>query len=125
MHVALRFAVAVVLAGHLCVTAGATTRTEWHVHQPVVINLPEDIADDALLKSLREDIDRHPDDFVTFTTRVEASRFLEQHASDARYETQQRMRGLGVLGYWQGRTIVVLPLVTRRTRGLFDPANLR
>jgi hypothetical protein len=125
MHATLRYGMVAVLAGYLCATASATARTEWHVHEPVVINLPEDLADDAMLKSLREDVNRHPDDFVTFTTRAEASRFLEQHASDARYETQQRMRGLGVLGYWQGRTIVVLPLVTRRTRGMFDPANLR
>jgi len=116
MQAALRCAVAVFLAGHLCVTAGAMSRTEWSVHKPAAIDLLEDIADDAMLKSLREDIDRHPDDFVTFATKAEASRFLEQHAADARYETQPRMRGLGVLGYWQGRTVVVLPLVSRRVR---------
>jgi hypothetical protein len=117
MHAALRCAVAVVLAGHLCATAGAMSRTEWRVQEPAVINLAEDAADDAMLKSLQEDVNRHPDDFVTFTTRVEASRFLEQHAADARYETQPRMRGLGVLGYWQGRTIVVLPLTPGLRKG--------
>jgi hypothetical protein len=81
----------------------------------------EDHSDDAMVESLRSDVDHHPDDFLTFTTRAEAGRFLEQHAVDARYETQQRMRELGIMGYWQGRTVVVLPLVTRRTRGGLPP----
>lgn len=85
------------------------------MHNPGIV-VQQDNADDAMLESLRADVDRHPADFVTFTTRAEASHFLEQHAADARYESQRRMRELGVMGYWQGRTVVVLPLVTRRTR---------
>lgn len=115
MRAALRYGIVVALAGHLCATAGATPRIEWRVPKPAVIT-PDENADDAMLESLRNDVNRHPDDFVTFTTKAEASHFLREHAEDARYETQQRMRELGVMGYWQGRTVVVLPLVTRRTR---------
>ncbi|HEU4636488.1 MAG TPA: hypothetical protein VFS41_09940 [Edaphobacter sp.] len=112
------------LAAQLCATADATSRTEWRVPQPGIVE-QQNSADDPMIESLRADVDRHPADFVTFTTRAEASHFLEQHAADARYETQRQMRELGILGYWQGRTIVVLPLVTRRTRSLWDPANLQ
>lgn len=104
------------LAGPLCAAAGATSRTEWNVRQPGAL-VQQDKADDAMLASLRADVDRHPADFVTFTTRAEASHFLEQHAADARYETQRQMRELGVMGYWQGRTVVVLPLTLGRVQG--------
>jgi hypothetical protein len=90
------------------------------VRQPAAI-VQEEHSDDAMLESLRSDVDHHPADFITFTTRAEATRFLEQHQADGRYETQQRMRDLGVMGYWQGRTVVVLPLMTKRTRGSLPP----
>lgn len=116
MHAVLRFASVVLFTGCVCAVAGATARTEWRVQVPQVIVAVEG-ADGPMLQSLRNDVNRHPDDFVTFTTKTEASRFLEQHALDARHETQQRMLELGVLGYWQGRTVVVLPLMHGRVRG--------
>jgi hypothetical protein len=105
---------AVALFAQVYGTAGAMSRTEWRVDHPGMV-VQQDNPDEGMLESLRADVDRHPADFVTFTTRAEASRFLEQHATDARYETQRQMLELGVMGYWQGRTVVVLPLVTRRT----------
>jgi len=101
----------VLLGGLLCGVAGATARTDWHVQAPMLIVPVEESTDGAMLESLRNDVIHHPGDFVTFPTKVEASRSLEQHAADARHETQQRMLELGVVGYWQGRTVVVLPLV--------------
>jgi hypothetical protein len=115
MLTALRYGMVAMLASQLFATASATPRTEWRMSQPGMV-VQQDNPDGAMLESLRADVDRHPADFVTFTTRAEASHFLEQHAADTRYETQRQMRELGVMGYWQGRTIVVLPLVTRRTR---------
>lgn len=106
----------VIVAAQLCATAGAMSRTEWNVHEPGVV-VPQNNVDDPMLDSLRADVDRHPADFVTFTTKAEAGHFLEQHAADARYETQRQMRELGVMGYWQGRTIVVLPLTLGRVQG--------
>jgi hypothetical protein len=126
MHAALKYACVVALAGQFCVTAGATPRTDWRVQQPAVIASAEESADGAMLESLRDDVNRHPDNFVTFTTKIEASHFLEQHAVDARHETLQRLLELGVLGYWQGRTVVVLPLAPGAVRGgAWGRGNLR
>lgn len=117
MDAALKYGSVLLFVSGLGASADATPRTEWHVQKPAVIVPVEEGADEAMLGSLREDVNRHPANFVTFTTKTEASRFLEQHVVDARHETQQRMLELGVLGYWQGRTVVVLPLAPGAMRG--------
>lgn len=62
----------------------------------------------AALESLREDVSRHPNDFVTFETRISANRFIAEHEG-AYHETESRVLLRGVVGYWQGKTLVVLP----------------
>jgi hypothetical protein len=37
-------------------------------------------------------------------------RFMREHSMETSHETQPRMLDLGVVGYWQGRTLVVLPI---------------
>jgi hypothetical protein len=60
------------------------------------------------LESLREDVARHPADFLTFETRTSANRFIAEHAG-AFHETEIRVVSRGVVGYWEGKTLVVLP----------------
>jgi hypothetical protein len=60
------------------------------------------------LESLREDVGRHPEDFIAFETRTSANRFIAEHEG-AFHETERRVVMRGVVGYWQGKTLVVLP----------------
>ena len=62
----------------------------------------------AALESLREDVGRHPNDFMTFETRIAANRFIAEHEG-AYHETESRVLMRGIVGYWQGKTLVVLP----------------
>jgi hypothetical protein len=62
----------------------------------------------AALESLREDVGRHPNDFLTFETRIAANRFIAEHEG-AYHETESRVVLRGVVGYWEGKTLVVLP----------------
>jgi hypothetical protein len=59
-------------------------------------------------ESLREDVGRHPNDFLTFETRIAANRFIAEHQG-AYHETESRVILRGVIGYWQDKTLVVLP----------------
>jgi hypothetical protein len=60
-------------------------------------------------ESLRSDVTQHPDEFVVFATRAAAERFLRDHMSDSSRETEPAMVARGVLGYWRGRALVVVP----------------
>jgi len=60
------------------------------------------------LESLRGDVGRHPTDFMVFETRIAANRFIAEHEG-AYHETESRVVLRGVVGYWQGKTLVVLP----------------
>jgi len=62
----------------------------------------------AALESLREDVGRHPNEFMTFETRIAANRFIAGHEG-AYHETESRVILRGVIGYWQDKTLVVLP----------------
>jgi hypothetical protein len=64
--------------------------------------------EEAALESLREDVGRHPNDFMTFETRIAANRFIAEHEG-AYHETERRVVVRGVVGYWQNKTLVVLP----------------
>jgi hypothetical protein len=64
----------------------------------------------SMRKSLDRDVRLHPDDFVVFVTDVGAHRFVAEHADDVQRETNERITARGVVGYWQGKTLVVLPL---------------
>lgn len=62
----------------------------------------------AVLASLRHDVATHPNDFVTFETQTNADHFIFEH-EDAFRETDRRVIRRGILGYWRGKTLVVLP----------------
>src|SRR5215469_17061066 len=59
--------------------------------------------------SLRRDVARHPGDFIVFPTRAGAMEFFAQHRASVEVETDPMMIDRGVLGYCQGKTVVVLP----------------
>ena len=63
----------------------------------------------AIRESLRRDIRLHPGDFVVFETEVGAARFVAEHRADAQPERNERLVSRGVVGYWQGKIVVVLP----------------
>jgi hypothetical protein len=72
-----------------------------------------ELSDDGEMRvSLRRDIAHHPWDFVSFPTETAAMRFMKEHSMETSRETQPRMLDLGVVGYWQGRTLVVLPIAS-------------
>lgn len=63
----------------------------------------------AVSQSLKRDVAQHPDEFVVFETREAAERFLRDHMPDSSRETEPAMVARGILGYWRGRTLVVVP----------------
>jgi len=67
--------------------------------------------DDArrMRESLRRDVAHHPGDFVVFATEAGAKQFFMEHYGDVDVETDSKMVARGVVGYWQGKTIVILP----------------
>jgi hypothetical protein len=69
---------------------------------------PDDAA--AMRESLRRDVMAHPGEFVVFATEVGADKFLAEHAESADRETNSRIVAHGVVGYWEGKMLVVLPL---------------
>jgi hypothetical protein len=68
---------------------------------------PADAA--AVQASLRRDVAEHPEEFVVFPTAAGASQFMSEHRFSVEMETSGRILSRGVMGYWQGKTIVVLP----------------
>jgi len=74
-------------------------------------------------RSLREDVTRHPNDFVIFDTRTAANRFMVDHGTDVSRETEPRMLDSGVVGYWRGKTLVVLPIVSSMLDGATQDKN--
>ena len=113
------------------VMANATVSTAWQ-RQPVRPVAPGTMlqakgkrrrpvrgrdAASQISASLRQDVARHPNDFVVFDTRLEASRFMLDHVSDVSRETERRMIDSGVVGYWRGKTLVVLPIVSSMVDG--------
>lgn len=71
---------------------------------------PSAISDTRLLReSLRSEIARHPDDFIVFATEAGAKQFFAKHWYDVEHETDPKIIDRGVVGYWQDKTIVVLP----------------
>jgi hypothetical protein len=77
------------------------------------LTVERESGDTRILDSLREDVARHPDDFVSFQTRTSALRFIDEHGLDANRETARRMIERGVLGYWRGKMVVVVPILAR------------
>jgi len=107
---------AAVLTVFSCGWAGASARTAWQVSEPKLVVPTEQSSEGEMRVSLRRDIARHPGDFVSFPTETAAMRFMKEHSMETSRETQPRMLDLGVVGYWQGRTLVVLPIAPAVTR---------
>jgi hypothetical protein len=76
--------------------------------EEVVVTEPVD-SDAAMRESLRRDAASHPADFVVFLTRTGADHFVKEHRDDVERETNSRVVSRGIVGYWQGKTLVVLP----------------
>ena len=71
---------------------------------------PSAISDTRQLReSLRSEVARHPDDFIVFATDAGAKQFLAKHRNDVEHKTDRKIIDRGVVGYWQDKTIVVLP----------------
>ncbi len=76
---------------------------------PVWVPAPSVSAvDSAFIESLRRDIAKHPADFLVFGSDSRADEFILSH-TDALLETDRRVVQRGIKGYWQGKTLVVLP----------------
>jgi hypothetical protein len=77
-----------------------------------------DAVDDtvAMRESLRRDVVKHPSEFVVFATQTGAERFVAEHQDDAERERNSRLVSRGVVGYWEGKTVVVLPLPLKSSR---------
>ena len=96
----------------MCVPAWATVSSPVNLAAP----LPGKIAGVASIndartmqESLRHDVARHPGDFVVFATEAGATQFFATHRDDSEIETNPRIVARGVVGYWMGKTVVVLP----------------
>jgi hypothetical protein len=88
----------------------STTSVGGVTSAPSTINVRVQDTLDAttILESLRHDVAIHPNDFVTFETRTTANHFILDH-EDAFRETNRRINQRGILGYWRGKMLVVLP----------------
>ena len=64
--------------------------------------------ENTIFKSLKQDVSNYPTDFITFETQASANRFIVEH-QDAQPEVEHRISSRGIVGYWHGKTLVVLP----------------
>ena len=62
----------------------------------------------SMFESLKQDVLSHPTDFITFETQASANGFIGAH-EDAQPEIERRIASRGIVGYWRGKTLVVLP----------------
>jgi hypothetical protein len=112
----------VLIRRYLCVVSlFAGTTSLWAIKSPMAKFSPaypeygirtEEYENTAIFESLRRDVFRHPADFITFETRAAANLFIGGH-EDAEREIEPRISSRGVMGYWRGKTLVVLPSVPR------------
>lgn len=72
------------------------------------IRAQDDDSDIPMIESLRKDVANHPDEFILFETETSANHFIVEH-NDVDRETERRVIRRGIVGYWQGKTLVVLP----------------
>jgi hypothetical protein len=101
---------AVPLLMGLPVSASVVPLASPAVPAPGKISAPSETSDARMMReSLSRDIARHPGDFVVFATEAGAKQFFAEHFNTVEPETNSRVVSRGVMGYWQGKTIVVLP----------------
>jgi hypothetical protein len=108
LRIAVLLGAGVVLMGALSASASTTPVSESSLAPPAALQGRSYSDEMAALESLREDVGRHPNDFMTFETRIAANRFIAEH-DGAYHETESRVIMRGIIGYWQGKTLVVLP----------------
>jgi hypothetical protein len=97
------------LAGY---QAAASVTTQTSVIVPTARKIVDaSPLDDAkvMRDSLSRDVATHPDDFIVFATEGGAEQFFAAHRGDVERETDSRIILRGVVGYWRGKTLVVLP----------------
>jgi hypothetical protein len=68
----------------------------------------------SVLDSLKGDVAHHPNDFIRFETKSAANQFIAEHEGAAR-EMDRRVVERGIVGYWQGKTLVLPPSLSRLT----------
>lgn len=78
------------------------------------IGVQDHDSDIPMIESLRKDIASHPDDFIIFETETSANQFIVGH-NDVYRETERRVILRGIVGYYQGKTLVVLPSLPTAT----------
>ena len=109
LSLGLSFGTGLILLGTLPVLASTTNSSGLRPTLPSMSVQPRSFSDEmSAAESLREDVGRHPNDFLTFETRIAANRFIAEHQG-AYHETESRVILRGVIGYWQDKTLVVLP----------------
>jgi hypothetical protein len=89
----------------------ASTTTKSY-SSPAITSIRAQNSDDesmSILESLKKDIASNPNDFMTFETQSAAYRFIAEHGDEAYRETTPRVIRRGIVGYWQGKILVVLP----------------
>jgi hypothetical protein len=89
-------------------------RLDTRIPTKIVARQPEDDAA-AIQESLRRDVAEHPNDFVVFETEAGANRFMTEHRDYVQRETSRKITSRGVLGYWKGKTLVVLRWAALKT----------
>jgi hypothetical protein len=91
-------------------TANAERSVSWGTRRASrpIFQQTESRDEKAVSESLRSDVAQHPDEFVVFETRAAAERFMRDHMPDSSRETEPEMVARGILGYWRGRTLVVV-----------------
>jgi hypothetical protein len=101
-------AVALLISAHAI--GASTTSVGATAPAPSTINVrvQETLDAPTILESLRHDVAIHPNDFVTFETQITANHFIHDH-EDVLRETDRRVIQRGILGYWRGKMLVVLP----------------
>jgi hypothetical protein len=94
----------------LPVKASAVSVCKFGLTAPEEIVVADSVDSEAAIReSLRRDAAGHPGEFVVFLTRTGADRFVKEHRDDVERETNSRVVSRGIVGYWQGKTLVVLP----------------
>jgi hypothetical protein len=89
----------------------ASTTTKSYSSHPTTSIRVQNPDDESMsvLESLKEDIASNPNDFITFETQVAADRFIAKHEDEAYRETKPKVIRRGIIGYWRGKILVVLP----------------
>ena len=107
-------AVVLLLTGALTLNASTTTMESRPTPLKSSIRAQDHDSDIPMIESLRKDVASHPDDFIIFETETSANQFIVGH-NDVYRETEPRVILRGIVGYYQGKTLVILPSLSTAT----------